>query len=106
MFNHSAFPPDLYRRASNGLKDNMPSKSAKPRRADPPEKAAARRVAIIAFPGVTLLDISGPAQVLAEVQAIELPSASYSLSYLSSAGGLVRADLGLMIDTVAIQSGH
>jgi hypothetical protein len=62
----------------------MPSKSAKSRLADLREKPSARRVAIIAFPGVTLLDISGPAQVFAELQEIELPSANYSLSYLST----------------------
>jgi transcriptional regulator GlxA family with amidase domain len=82
----------------------MPSKSAKPRRSDLEEKASARRVAIIAFPGVTLLDISGPAQVFAELQEIELPSASYSLSYLSTAGGLVPTDVGMMIDTAPIAS--
>ena len=59
-----------------GLKDNMPSKSAKPWRPEPRERASARRVAIVAFPGVTLLDISGPAQVFAELQAIELSGAS------------------------------
>src|SRR5665647_1126075 len=101
---HPAFPADLYRRAPNGLKDNMPSKSAKPRRPDLPERASPRRVAIVAFPGVTLLDISGPAQVFAELQAIELPSASYSLSYLSTSGGLVPTDVGMMIDTVPISS--
>ena len=37
----------------------MPSKSAKPRRINPVEQAPARRVAIVAFPGVTLLDIAG-----------------------------------------------
>src|SRR5882757_3551561 len=40
-------------------------------------------------PGVTLLDISGAAQVFAELREIELTSASYSLSYLSTSGGLV-----------------
>jgi transcriptional regulator GlxA family with amidase domain len=95
---------DLYRRAFIGLKDNMPSKSAKPRRPDLRDQASARRVAIIAFPGVTLLDISGPAQVFAELQEIELPSASYSLSYLSIAGGLVPTDVGMMIDTAPIGS--
>jgi transcriptional regulator GlxA family with amidase domain len=98
------FLADLYRRAFNGLKDNMPSKSAKPQRPDLRDQASAKRVAIVAFPGVTLLDISGPAQVFAELQAIELPSASYSLSYLSSAGGLVPTDVGMMIDTAPIES--
>src|SRR5882757_6883274 len=35
--------PELYRRASNGLKDNMPSKSAKARRPGPREAASMRR---------------------------------------------------------------
>jgi transcriptional regulator GlxA family with amidase domain len=82
----------------------MPSKSAKPRRLDLREKTPARRVVIIAFPGVTLLDISGPAQVFAELQEIELPTASYSLSYLSASGGLVQTDVGMMVDTAPISS--
>jgi transcriptional regulator GlxA family with amidase domain len=82
----------------------MPSKSAKPRRPGQREKASARCVAIVAFPGVTLLDISGPAQVFAELQEIELPTASYSLSYLSASGGLVQTDVGMMIDTAPISS--
>jgi transcriptional regulator GlxA family with amidase domain len=80
----------------------MPSKSANPRRPDLPGNASPRRVAIVAFPGVTLLDISGPAQVFAELQELELPTASYSLSYLSTSGGLVQTDVGMMIDTAPI----
>ncbi|MGA2291206.1 GlxA family transcriptional regulator [Bradyrhizobium sp.] len=80
----------------------MPSKSAKPRRLDLRGKTAAKRAAIVAFPGVTLLDISGPAQVFAELQEIELAAAHYSLSYLSTAGGLVQTDVGMMIDTAPI----
>src|SRR5260370_34575394 len=82
----------------------MPSKTAKSRRAGLREKPSVRRVAIVAFPGVTLLDISGPAQVFAELQEIELPTASYSLSYLSASGGLVQTDVGMMIDTAPISS--
>src|SRR6202165_2284970 len=94
----------LYRRALNRLKDNMPSKSAKSRRPGLREKLSARRVAIVAFPGVTLLDISGPAQVFAELQEIELPTASYALSYLSASGGLGQSDVGMMGDTAPISS--
>src|SRR5436190_270405 len=65
-------------------------------------EASGRRVAIVAFPGVTLLDISGPAQVFAELQEIELPTATYSLSYLSASGGLVSTDVGMMVDTAPI----
>jgi transcriptional regulator GlxA family with amidase domain len=82
----------------------MPSKSAKARRLPPRQQAATRRIAIVAFPGVTLLDISGPAQVFAELEAIELPGPGYSLSYLSTSGGLVSTDVGMMIDTAAISS--
>jgi transcriptional regulator GlxA family with amidase domain len=82
----------------------MPSKSAKPRRVNPSEQASTRRIAIVAFPGVTLLDISGPAQVFAELEAIELPAPGYSLSYLSTSGGLVPTDVGIMIDTAPIVS--
>ncbi len=59
---------------------------------------------MVAFPGVTLLDMSGPAQVFAELQEIELPAAGYALSYLSRAGGLVPTDVGIMIDTAPIAS--
>src|SRR5260370_7436672 len=104
----SDIPPlsqgEVYRRALNGLKDNMPSKSAKPGRRDVREKPSARCVAIVAFPGVTLLDISGPAQVFAELEEIERPSASHSLSYLSTSGGLVQTDVGMMVDTAPISS--
>jgi transcriptional regulator GlxA family with amidase domain len=92
----------LYSRAPDGLKDNMPSKSAKSRRPDLRAKTATRRVGIVAFPGVTLLDIAGPAQVFAELQEIELPAARYSLSYLSASGGLVQTDVGMMINTTPI----
>jgi transcriptional regulator GlxA family with amidase domain len=82
----------------------MPSKSAKSRRPELREKLPDRRIAIIAFPGVTLLDISGPAQVFAELQEIELPAAGYALSYLSTSGGLVTTDVGMMVDTAPIAS--
>ncbi len=58
----------------------MPSKTAKPSWSEPRDKKATRRIAIVAFPGVTLLDISGPAQVFAELEAIELPGPDYSLA--------------------------
>ena len=82
----------------------MPSNSARGRRSLPAEIRATRRVAMVVFPGVTLLDISGPAQVFAELGQIELPGGSYSLSYLSSAGGSVPTDVGMMIDTAPISS--
>lgn len=86
----------------------MPSNSAKPCVKRPPaapdRTKDERRVAIVTFPGVTLLDISGPAQVFAELGEIELPSPGYALNYVSRAGGLVATDVGLTIDTVPISS--
>jgi transcriptional regulator GlxA family with amidase domain len=61
---------------------------------------------MLVFPGVTLLDVSGPAQVFAELHEIDLPVASYSLSYLSSVGGSVPTDVGMMIDTAPVSSVH
>jgi transcriptional regulator GlxA family with amidase domain len=80
----------------------MPSNSAKSRRPALREKVPARQIAIIAFPGVTLLDIAGPAQVFAELHEIDLPAAGYGLTYLSRSGGVVPTDVGIMIDTVPI----
>lgn len=68
----------------------MPSNSAKSRRAALPPDATERRLVIVAFPGVTLLDVSGPAQVFAELADIELPRPGYALSYVSKHGGLVQ----------------
>ena len=59
---------------------------------------------MVAFPGITLLDLSGPAQVFAELEAIELPGPGYSLSYVSTSGGLVPTDVGIMIDTAPLRS--
>ena len=67
------------------------------------QNPAERRVAIVAFPGVTLLDISGPAQVFAELSEIDLPGPNYALTYVSKSGGLVPTDVGLMIDTVPME---
>jgi transcriptional regulator GlxA family with amidase domain len=82
----------------------MPSKTAKAGRPDARGKVPLRRVAILAFPGVTLLDIAGPAQVFAELKEIELPGAGYALSYVSRSGGLVSTDVGVTVDTAPIAS--
>src|SRR4051794_14314335 len=56
---HGTTPPfdlELYSHAGNGLKDNMPSNSAKSLRTDSRDKLSVRPIAMVAFPGVTLLD--------------------------------------------------
>ena len=50
----------------------MPSNSARSRHMPLHDEVATRRIAIIVFPGVTLLDISGPAQVFAELKEMLL----------------------------------
>jgi transcriptional regulator GlxA family with amidase domain len=85
------------------MPSNSANSSAKPRRPAMHQKVPEQRMlAVVAFPGVTLLDISGPAQVFAELGEIELPSPNYALTYVSRSGGLVPTDVGLMIDTVPI----
>ena len=83
----------------------MPSKSAKSRRPELREKLPDRRIAIVAFPGVTLLDISGPAQVFAELQEIELSAAGYALSYLSTSGGLVTVEVQVGVHKGSVTPG-
>nr|WP_257168611.1 helix-turn-helix domain-containing protein [Bradyrhizobium sp. SRS-191] len=83
----------------------MPSNSANSaRRAAMRRDSAERRLAIFAFPGVTLLDVSGPAQVFAELSEIDLPGPGYALTYVSREGGLVPTDVGLMIDTAPLSA--
>jgi transcriptional regulator GlxA family with amidase domain len=59
---------------------------------------------ILAFPGVTLLDVSGPAQVFAELGEIDLPAPGYALSYVSKDGGLMPTDVGLTINTAPLSA--
>src|SRR5689334_4807511 len=82
----------------------MPSNPASSRRSRSHADVSSKRIAIVVFPGVTLLDISGPAQVFAELREIGLPRAGYSLSYLSRSGGSVSTDVGMTIDTAPISS--
>jgi transcriptional regulator GlxA family with amidase domain len=82
----------------------MTSNPASGRRSQTRDNLPTRRIAMVVFPGVTLLDISGPAQVFAELREIDPPTGSYALCYLSSAGGSVSTDVGMMIDTDPVSS--
>ncbi len=54
-------------------------------------------VGIVAFPGVTMLDVAGPAEVFSR-------AGGYRLHYLSPAGGTVRSSSGLAVaDTLALR---
>jgi transcriptional regulator GlxA family with amidase domain len=54
----------------------------------------ARRVAVLVFDGVTMLDVSGPAEVLSKASAF---GAHYDLSLVSPTGGEVRTSTGMVL---------
>lgn len=68
----------------------------------------ARRIVVVTFPETTLLDVVGPTEVfhsaneLAAAGVAAATSEPYSIVVASSAGGLVRASSGLVVDTTAI----
>lgn len=51
-----------------------------------------RRVAILVFDGVTMLDVAGPAEVLCHVSG---PGGGYEITAVSAAGGEVRTSTGM-----------
>lgn len=82
--------------AASDLKDKMPS--------FPARTPAPREVMILAFPGVLLLDIAGPAQVFAlasDDHAARTGLPAYRLRTVSEQGGLVPSDTGIAIATEA-----
>ena len=64
-----------------------------------------KHIVILAYNGVNLLDVSGPAQVFAQANyAASNASLRYRLTIASKAGGLVKSDSGISIDTVSLAS--
>lgn len=62
-----------------------------------------RRVIFIIYPGVTLLDVTGPAQVFSSANSEMADSESgYDIVIASASGGLIATDTGLKIDTEAM----
>ncbi len=81
----------------------MPSVSAK---APDSEQRRPRRVVIVIYPGVTLLDAAGPAQVFASANSQEAraPDAPpYEVVLASPAGGQVPSDSGFTLGTVSLR---
>ena len=73
----------------------MPSFPAKP--------VVPRRVVVLVYPGVTLLDATGPAQVFSsanEVRDLEAPA--YDVALASQDGGPVASDAGIALGTISI----
>jgi len=76
----------------------MPSIPAKPK------KAAKRRVVFIVYPGVKLLDFSGPYQVFADAPRLKSGSPAYEIVVASLKGGAVATDTGIEIPTAPVAS--
>lgn len=72
-----------------------------------PSPAHARRVVFVLYPGVTLIDVTGPLQVFSSTN--EAPSikqvgaAGYEILLASRTGGPVPTDTGVALDTVSLQ---
>jgi transcriptional regulator GlxA family with amidase domain len=63
-------------------------------------RGAPRRVVICVYPGVTLLDATGPAQVFSETaHVLDDVTSSYEIVLTSSAGGPVPTDTGIGLET-------
>lgn len=62
---------------------------------------AARRVVVVAFPGVQILDVTGPLEVLSSATRF-VDSADYRTEVVSTHGGPVRASCGLEVMTSPI----
>ncbi|MBX7482154.1 GlxA family transcriptional regulator [Qipengyuania qiaonensis] len=58
-----------------------------------------RRVVILAYKGAQILDITGPAAVLAEANHL-LPAPGYGVILASAAGGMIRTGGGIAVETV------
>ena len=77
-------------------KDKSTAMTAKLRAAEPP-----RQVVLLAFEGVEILDVAGPASVFGK--AAQLAPGSYRVATVSPAGGAVCTNSGLTLaDTVAL----
>lgn len=77
-------------------KDKSTASSAIPTPAPP-----ARQVVVLAFDGVEVLDVAGPASVFAK--AAECVPGTYRIATVSPAGGVVRTNAALVLaDTVAL----
>ncbi len=66
-------------------------------------RGAARRVAIVIYPGVTLLDATGPAQVFSTAREIGGAAAPYEILLASNAGPSVMTDTGIALAAVSLK---
>jgi transcriptional regulator GlxA family with amidase domain len=73
----------------------MPSKSAKVSRQGP------RKVVIVAYDGVKLMDVTGPLQAFSDARFID-GCPAYQVVVVSESGGLITTDTGMKLDTARL----
>lgn len=59
-----------------------------------------RNVLIIGYPGVTMMDVSGPMQVFSTARRASYPA--YEVTFASAQGGLVETDVGVQLASCGI----
>jgi len=68
-----------------------------------PSKRCPKRVVIVIFPGVTLLDGTGPDQVFqSAIEAVNERTPPYEIVMASTHGGMVTSDASISIGTVSL----
>lgn len=66
---------------------------------DQPTVPNPREVAFVVFPGLALLDLAGPLQVLSWARSTEGEGLAYRIRVLSASGGVVQTDSYLTLET-------
>jgi transcriptional regulator GlxA family with amidase domain len=69
-----------------------------------PEDGRAARVVILVYPGVTLLDVTGPAQVFSTAREIGGTAAAYEVLLASNAGPSVATDTGVGLSARSLEN--
>ena len=62
-----------------------------------------RNIVFVAFPGMKLLDLTGPMQVFCDARLVEEETIPYQVTVCSSAGGAVKTDTPVAVPSVAIR---
>ncbi|HHM12052.1 MAG TPA: AraC family transcriptional regulator, partial [Planctomycetaceae bacterium] len=87
------------------MNDKMPKNPANCSSAPFPGSARSRRrVLQVIYPGVKLLDISGPLQVFRDASQFTGGTGGYSCQLLSPSGGAVATDTGIVLETRRLSS--
>lgn len=68
-----------------------------------PSPGFLKRVVFLVYPGVTLLDVTGPAQVFSSANENNFAGPAFEIVIASSAGGPVTTDTGVALDTVSLE---